>query len=439
MIVVIQNGVLVVGLFRLMEILVVNESLMQCYDILSGGINQWWSLGCWMIIVDFNYFEVNSCMFDLICCVQYSVFVLVSFDFSVGVGVVLMLLMFIDLFDLNLVYKGLGMMLVCVICLMMWVDVGKFDVVCSFDGILLSLFVGGMFEDCDCIYFWFDCILVSFIGMMFVVVGVNSFLLLGVDDVFCDVDGNFLCNWLQLNLDVLFVRYFDVNMFNMLQILIDLVISFDLCEWIVVGYVMVKFDVLLGSLKFSGNVGVCVVYIDQCVWGYVNFGGGVVVILVDVMYCYIEVLLVLNVKVDFIDMLFLWLGYVWQMVWLQFELLVLGFIIILVSGIGCGGNFNLKFYLLNNFDVLLEWYFNWFGKLLVVVFDKKFDNYLIQEIMQVSIFNLYGYDFYNIMMQVNGGVVWLYGLELGYQQKFDFLFGLLVGFGIEVSYICVFQ
>lgn len=436
---VIQNGVLVAGSSRSMEISVVNESSTQRYDILSGGINQRWSPGRWTITADFNHSEANSRTLDPIRRAQYSVFAPVSFDFSAGVGAVPTLSTPIDLLDPNLAYKGSGTMLARVIRSTTRVDVGKFDVARSFDGILSSLSAGGTLEDRDRTYFRLDRTSASFIGTTPAAAGANSLLPLGADDVFRDVDGNFPRNWLQPNLDALFARYFDANTLNTPQTPTDLATSSDLRERIAAGYVMAKFDAPLGSLKLSGNAGVRVVYTDQRARGYANPGGGAAAIPVDVTHRYTEVLPALNVKADFTDTLSLRLGYARQMARPQPELLAPGLTITLASGTGRGGNPNLKPYLSNNLDASLEWYFNRFGKLSVAAFDKKFDNYLTQEITQVSIPNPYGYDFYNITTQVNGGAARLYGLELGYQQKFDFLPGPLAGLGIEASYTRVFQ
>lgn len=436
---VIRDGVLVAGSSNAMEISVVNETSKQRYDILSGGINQRWSPGRWTITADFNHSQANSRTLEPIRRVQYSVFAPVSFDFAPGVGSVPTLTTSLDLLDPTLAYRGSGTMLARVIRSKTRLDMGKFDVAHSFDGFLSSVSAGGTLEDRNRTYFRLDRTSTTFIGTTPAAAGTDSLLPLGLGDVFRDVDGNFPRNWLQPNLEALFARYFDATTLTTPQTPTDLATSSDLGERIAAGYAMATFAAPLGGVRISGNAGVRIVYTDQRAQGYANPGGGAAAIPVDVTQRYTEVLPSLNVKADLTDSLSLRLGYARQMARPQPELLAPGLTITLANGTGRGGNPNLKPFLSNNLDASLEWYFNRLGKVSIAAFDKDFDNYLTQEITQVSIENPYGFDFYNITTQVNGGAARLYGLELGYQQTFDFLPGPLSGLGIEASYTRVFQ
>jgi TonB-dependent receptor len=202
---------------------------------------------------------------------------------------------------------------------------------------------------------------------------------------------------------------------------------------------MAAFAAPVGGVRISGNAGVRVVYTDQRAQGYANPGGGAAAIPIDVTQRYTEVLPALNVAADLTDELTLRLGYARQMSRPQPELLAPGLTVTLQNGTGRGGNPTLKPFLSNNLDASLEWYFSRLGKVSIAAFDKKFDNYLTQQMSQISVPNNFGFDFYNITTQVNGGAARLYGLEFGYQQTLDFLPGALSGLGIEASYTRVFQ
>ncbi|WP_230482375.1 TonB-dependent receptor [Sphingomonas sp. Leaf21] len=436
---VIRDGVLVAGSSNRMEIQTVNETSTQRYDIFSGGINQRWSPGRWTITGDFNHSLANSRTKDPVERVQYSAFAPASFDFTNGPGSIPTLATGLNLLDPTLAYRGSGTMLARVIRSRTRLDVAKLDVAHSFDGFLSSVSAGGALEDRNRTYFRLDRNSTAFIGTTPSAAGPNSLLPLGLRHVFRDVDGEFPRNWLQPNLPALFDRYFDPATLNTPQTPTDLATSSELSERSAAGYAMAAFAAPVGGVRISGNVGVRVVYTDQRARGYANPGGGAAAIPIDVTQRYTELLPALNVKADLTDELTLRLGYARQMSRPQPELLAPGLTVTLQNGTGRGGNPTLKPFLSNNLDASLEWYFSRLGKVSIAAFDKEFDNYLTQQVSQVSVPNNFGFDFYNITTQVNGGAARLYGLEFGYQQTLDFLPGALSGLGIEASYTRVFQ
>jgi TonB-dependent receptor len=436
---VVRDRVLMAGSTKSMELSIVDETSTQRYDILSGGINQRWSPGDWTITADFNHSQANSRTLDPIRRIQYSVFAPVSFDFTSAVGGVPTLKTDFNLLDPAAAYRGSGTMLARLIRSKTRLDVAKLDVAHSFDGIVSSLAAGATIEDRTRTYFRLDRTSAAFIGSTPAAGGPDSLLPLDLTNVFRDVRGDFPRDWLRPNLPALFARYFDTSTLQTPQNPTDLATSSTLSERSAAGYAMATYAAPVAGVNISGNFGVRIVYTDQRAQGYANPGGGAAAIPIDVTRRYTEVLPSLNVKAELTDTLSLRLGVARQMARPQPELLAPGLTVTLQSGSGRGGNPELKPFLSTNLDASLEWYFNRFGKLSIAAFDKNFDNYLTQEISRISVPNPYGFDFYNITTQVNGGAARLYGLELGYQQKFDFLPGPLSGLGIEASYTRVFQ
>ena len=104
------------------------------------------------------------------------------------------------------------------------------------------------------------------------------------------------------------------------------------------------------------------------------------------------------------------------------------------------GNPDLKPYLANQFDVSLEWYFNKRGILAADFFLKNVQNLVLTN---------YHTETANVTLGTNGSVrpielsvaqpenattTQIKGLELGYQQAFDFLPGFWSGFGVQANY-----
>lgn len=86
-----------------------------------------------------------------------------------------------------------------------------------------------------------------------------------------------------------------------------------------------------------------------------------------------------------------------------------------------------------NYDLTLEWYFAPTGSLTAGVFYKKVNGFLASGTV-VRRFN--GVD-YDVSTTINSGSGEVKGVELGYQQFFDFLPGLLSGLGIQANYTYV--
>ncbi|MDE2051197.1 MAG: TonB-dependent receptor [Gammaproteobacteria bacterium] len=102
------------------------------------------------------------------------------------------------------------------------------------------------------------------------------------------------------------------------------------------------------------------------------------------------------------------------------------------QGAASGGNPNLKPTKATQFDASLEWYFAQGSALTADVFYKKLTDFILQETQQ-NAFTVNGVT-YNLTGAIDGGDGSIKGFELGYQQFFRNLPGLLSGLGAEVNY-----
>ncbi|WP_230629846.1 TonB-dependent receptor [Sphingomonas sp. Leaf37] len=87
----------------------------------------------------------------------------------------------------------------------------------------------------------------------------------------------------------------------------------------------------------------------------------------------------------------------------------------------------------NNFDVTAEWYFARAGSLTGGLFYKKVDGFLAPGFYEQTFQGRR----YLVSTQINAGKGTVKGAEVAYQQFFDFLPGLLSGFGVQANYTYV--
>jgi iron complex outermembrane receptor protein len=102
------------------------------------------------------------------------------------------------------------------------------------------------------------------------------------------------------------------------------------------------------------------------------------------------------------------------------------------QGNASGGNPNLKPTHASQADASLEWYFAPGSALTADVYYKKLTNFILQETQQDAL--SIGGITYNLTGAVDGGSGTIKGFEVGYQQFFRSLPGLLSGLGAEVNY-----
>jgi len=87
----------------------------------------------------------------------------------------------------------------------------------------------------------------------------------------------------------------------------------------------------------------------------------------------------------------------------------------------------------DNYDLTAEWYFSSTGSLTAGAFYKKVDGFLAGG----TITGTYNGVVYDVGTVVNSGKGTVKGIELGYQQFFDFLPGLFSGLGLQANYTYV--
>src|SRR5690606_34775282 len=99
------------------------------------------------------------------------------------------------------------------------------------------------------------------------------------------------------------------------------------------------------------------------------------------------------------------------------------------------GNAELKPYVADSFDAAFEWYFAPGGAVTVGGFAKLIDNPIFTrvDVLTDTVLNGRTYDRLETSQPQNaeGGELW--GLEASYRHQFDFLPGLLSGFGVNAN------
>lgn len=99
------------------------------------------------------------------------------------------------------------------------------------------------------------------------------------------------------------------------------------------------------------------------------------------------------------------------------------------------GNPFLRPALSDQFDLGLEWYFARVGSLTFDAFYKRIHNFFFQDVTEREVTNNGVTETINIRGPANfDGTGTVKGFEIGYQQTFDFLPGLLRGFGVSANY-----
>ncbi len=96
------------------------------------------------------------------------------------------------------------------------------------------------------------------------------------------------------------------------------------------------------------------------------------------------------------------------------------------------GNPSLSPILSTNFDASLEWYFNRASSIYIAGFHKRVEGFIFTRATpNVTIGGLPGY---TLSRPENAGTGTVKGVEVGYQQFFDFLPGALSGLGVQANY-----
>jgi iron complex outermembrane recepter protein len=104
-------------------------------------------------------------------------------------------------------------------------------------------------------------------------------------------------------------------------------------------------------------------------------------------------------------------------------------------GTGTGGNANLQRIKSDNFDGTVEWYFARTGSLTLSAFRRNLDGYIVSFASDEFFADPNGTLVrYSVTRPRNTGKSRLQGVEVAYQQFFDFLPGPLSGFGAQANF-----
>lgn len=99
-------------------------------------------------------------------------------------------------------------------------------------------------------------------------------------------------------------------------------------------------------------------------------------------------------------------------------------------GSGSGGNPALSPLKSDNLDASVEWYFATAGSITAAAFYRDLKGYIISDVVTETINGA----LFDITRPLNAGKGVLKGVEIGYQQFFDFLPGPLSGFGMQANF-----
>jgi TonB-dependent receptor len=211
---------------------------------------------------------------------------------------------------------------------------------------------------------------------------------------------------------------------------------FDIGEKVVSGYVMANYDFDLG-IHFDGNFGVRLISTEDTLAGFTpiitnNVQTGLANLNADNKY--FDALPSVNLRARFTDNLQARLA--WSKTVTRPDFNQLSPTINLVPGqsLASGGNPNLAPIKSTNYDASLEWYFSHTGSAYVAGFYRQVDGFISNVAFPNTIFDGVPY---TLTEPVNGGKGKIKGVEVGYQQFFDFLPGFLSGFGVQANYTFV--
>jgi TonB-dependent receptor len=196
------------------------------------------------------------------------------------------------------------------------------------------------------------------------------------------------------------------------------------------GYASMSFGTQ-GAVPISGNIGVRAVQTKESVIGSQSLDG--VVTPLNKHSDYWNVLPSLNVQFDLTDTLQGRIGAAKTVTRPDFSQLSPSLTLTTYFHTGSAGNPNLKPMKADNFDASLGWYFNKGGYVFGDVFYKKVDGFIAYT---TDLETYYGQQ-YQISRPTNSDRGMIRGVELAYQQFFDFLPDPFKGFGVQANYTYV--
>lgn len=206
------------------------------------------------------------------------------------------------------------------------------------------------------------------------------------------------------------------------------------------GYINADYEATLGWLRLDGNVGLRLVKTDTSSAGAVFSSDGTVVPL-TVQRSYTYKLPSFNLRAHLTEELQARFAYSQSIARPNFDQMSTNVSLGPATQTnpetgrpsGSSGNPFLRPIESDNFDATLEWYFAPAGSATIGVFYKKVDGFLASG----TVVRTFGGIDYDIGTTVNSGEGTIRGVEVGYQQFYDFLPGWLSGLGFQFNYTYV--
>lgn len=435
------NKTAIKGVMDNVQVQLSDETSLQRHDLWSVGINQRWTPGDWVVSADVNYSRADSYTKDPIVRTRFVANgTSVAYDFSRGYKSPPILTPSISLTDPTLFTSVLSN--VQARPQDAWdTDLGlKLDVARTFDGFITRVAAGASYEQREHDYFRIDRNAPTFVGVTPAQAGPGSVNPLPYDDFLDGFASGYPRTWLDPNNSLLFAKYLPEALLQTPPTPQDLLTQSHFNEDITSGYAVASFKGELGSLPYSGNIGLRVSSTEQTVFGYTNQVVNGVLVANPVKYekTYTDVLPSFNLKIELTDELILRLAASKAISRASLNVLAPGLSLHADLPTASGGNPEVDPFRAKNYDVSLEWYFDRFGKVSVAGFIKDFESYITTAQSQLTVPGS-KFGTYLLTAPQNGGKAKMTGLELGYQQRFAFLPEPFDGLGVEASYTYVEQ
>ena len=206
------------------------------------------------------------------------------------------------------------------------------------------------------------------------------------------------------------------------------------------GWAIADYDTEIGGVAIDGGIGVRVIKTEATSQG-TQFNSDGTSKAIDVDNSYTRVLPSFNLRAKLTDTLQARLAYSKGLARPNFDQLSTNLTLNNPNQVNpvtghpsaSSGNPNLHPIESDNYDVTAEWYFSSTGSLTAGLFYKKVDGFLAGG----TVTGTYNGVVYDVGTVVNSGKGTVKGIELGYQQFFDFLPGLLSGLGLQANYTYV--
>ncbi len=208
---------------------------------------------------------------------------------------------------------------------------------------------------------------------------------------------------------------------------------YSIDETTLAGYAMAKYGFDLGSVPVDGNIGVRVIRTGLNVTGNRLDAGQTVPTPIDMDSNYMSVLPSANIRFKLSEELQLRLSASQVLTRPGFGQLAPTLTLVPAQNTGSSGNPDLRPLKADQLDASLEYYFSPTGSLYLAGFYRNVQNFILTGTV---LRNIDGIE-YSISAPTNSNQGKIKGVEVGGQTFFDFLPGLLSGFGVQANYTFV--